>query len=83
MLSFDIRALESQAVAFEGVLDADDPIWIEGDPRPVREDCRGLCPQCGADLNAEPEHTHAAADPRWAALRDLSAGGPAGDAPPS
>jgi uncharacterized protein len=23
-----------------------------------REDCRGLCPVCGADLNADPEHTH-------------------------
>jgi uncharacterized protein len=23
-----------------------------------REDCRGLCPVCGADLNAEPDHTH-------------------------
>lgn len=22
------------------------------------ETCRGLCPQCGADLNADPEHTH-------------------------
>lgn len=23
-----------------------------------RDDCRGLCPVCGADLNAEPEHRH-------------------------
>ena len=23
-----------------------------------REDCRGLCPVCGADLNKEPEHSH-------------------------
>jgi|GEM_PF-615624 len=23
-----------------------------------RDDCRGLCPVCGADLNAEPDHTH-------------------------
>lgn len=23
-----------------------------------REDCRGLCPVCGADLNADPDHTH-------------------------
>lgn len=23
-----------------------------------REDCRGLCPVCGADLNADPEHRH-------------------------
>ena len=23
-----------------------------------REDCRGLCPVCGADLNADPDHVH-------------------------
>jgi uncharacterized protein len=23
-----------------------------------REDCRGLCPVCGADLNADPGHAH-------------------------
>ena len=23
-----------------------------------REDCRGLCPRCGADLNADPDHRH-------------------------
>jgi uncharacterized protein len=23
-----------------------------------REDCRGLCPVCGADLNADPAHSH-------------------------
>jgi uncharacterized protein len=26
-----------------------------------REDCRGLCPVCGVDLNADPEHRHAEA----------------------
>lgn len=34
-------------------------------------DCAGLCPRCGADLNADPEHGHAGeVDPRWAALTD-------------
>jgi uncharacterized protein len=23
-----------------------------------RDDCRGLCPVCGADLNAQPDHRH-------------------------
>jgi uncharacterized protein len=23
-----------------------------------RDDCRGLCPVCGADLNADPDHVH-------------------------
>jgi uncharacterized protein len=38
-----------------------------------REDCAGLCPVCGADLNlAGPEHAHERApDPRWAKLSEL------------
>lgn len=37
-----------------------------------RPDCAGLCPECGADLNAEADHEHERApDPRWAALREL------------
>ena len=37
-----------------------------------REDCAGLCPECGANLNEQPEHAHEAApDPRWAKLREL------------
>jgi len=40
-----------------------------------REDCLGLCVECGADLNADPAHTHEAPlDPRWAALRSLGGG---------
>jgi uncharacterized protein len=37
-----------------------------------REDCAGLCPVCGRNLNREP-HSHAEeqADPRWAALAEL------------
>jgi uncharacterized protein len=37
-----------------------------------REDCAGLCPECGANLNAEPGHEHERPpDPRWAKLREL------------
>lgn len=40
-----------------------------------REDCQGLCVECGADLNADPEHDHEAPlDPRWEALRRIEAG---------
>lgn len=37
-----------------------------------REGCKGLCPECGRDLNVEP-HTHetVVADERFAALRNL------------
>jgi len=37
-----------------------------------REDCAGLCPMCGKDLNVEPhEHEEDAGDSRWAALAEL------------
>jgi uncharacterized protein len=39
-----------------------------------RDDCRGLCAVCGADLNAPDagDHSHAeAADPRWSKLKEL------------
>ena len=38
-----------------------------------RDDCRGLCPVCGEDLNrAEPGHAHESEpDPRWAKLSEL------------
>ena len=41
--------------------------------RPLcKEDCPGLCPECGARLAEDPDHAHdAAIDPRWAALADL------------
>ena len=37
-----------------------------------RADCAGLCAQCGANLNEEPEHEHETGpDPRWAKLSEL------------
>jgi uncharacterized protein len=35
MLSFDIRALESQAIQVDDVLEPLDPVWVEGDPVPA------------------------------------------------
>ncbi|WP_265585232.1 MULTISPECIES: YceD family protein [Streptomyces] len=37
-----------------------------------REDCPGLCPQCGARLEDDPDHHHDAVDIRWAALQGLA-----------
>ena len=35
-------------------------------------ECRGLCPQCGANLNEDPEHGHEREpDPRWAKLSEI------------
>lgn len=40
-----------------------------------REECRGLCAGCGADLNVEPcRCVEGAADPRWAPLRRVLGG---------
>jgi uncharacterized protein len=36
-----------------------------------REDCQGLCPQCGADLNFESCHCAKPIDPRWQALAEM------------
>lgn len=164
MLSFDLRSLESNAAHVDGVLSGDDPVWLEGDARPVtgvhltgrlssagagryyfsgqfggvardacrrcladvdtrvgdevhllfadagdeevddpdvypvgarehsldlrpalrehwllavpplvvcREDCKGLCPRCGGDLNAGACRCAPAHDSRWDALRSL------------
>jgi uncharacterized protein len=36
-----------------------------------RDDCPGLCSECGARLADDPGHNHDAVDPRWAALGGL------------
>jgi DUF177 domain-containing protein len=37
-----------------------------------REDCQGLCPDCGVRLeDVEPGHRHDRVDPRWAALGSI------------
>ena len=41
-----------------------------------RDDCPGLCVECGARLADDPDHRHdGAVDPRWAALQGLLAEG--------
>jgi uncharacterized protein len=36
-----------------------------------RQDCPGLCSECGARLEDDPEHHHDVVDPRWAALQTM------------
>ncbi|KFI68208.1 YceD family protein [Bifidobacterium magnum] len=38
-----------------------------------KPDCKGLCSQCGADLNETPDHSHDIPDIRFAALADFKA----------
>ncbi|KAB7790269.1 YceD family protein [Bifidobacterium leontopitheci] len=37
------------------------------------EDCLGLCPQCGVNLNEHPDHRHVVTDLRFASLAGLKA----------
>jgi len=57
----------SEAVREELLLAA--PQFVE-----CREDCRGLCKRCGADLNAGPCGCSTEIDPRWEALTKLPRG---------
>lgn len=36
-----------------------------------RPDCKGLCEECGEDLNVRPHAHEGAVDPRWSRLRSL------------
>lgn len=47
-------------------------IWLAIPPRFIcKEDCKGLCAQCGADLNEGPCGCKKVIDPRLAALEQL------------
>ncbi len=41
-----------------------------------REDCPGLCSECGARLADDPQHDHEVLDPRWAELSSLNVQSP-------
>jgi len=64
----EIRHLEGDLLDLEPVLR--DSVVLDLPFQPLcRPDCLGLCPECGADLNEDPEHSHdAPIDPRWAGL---------------
>ena len=48
-----------------------------------RDDCPGLCVECGARLADDPEHRHdAAVDPGWAALGNVVVADPSTTASP-
>ncbi|WP_461010673.1 YceD family protein [Streptomyces capparidis] len=62
--------LEAELLDLEPVLR--DAVVLALPLQPVcREDCPGLCPQCGARFADDPEHHHESVDARWAALQDL------------
>lgn len=67
----DILYLEDGMFDLEPVLR--DAVVLALPMQPVcREDCAGLCPQCGIRLDDDPDHHHDAVDIRWAALQGLA-----------
>ena len=66
----ELYRLEGDLVALESALR--DAVVLALPLQPVcREDCPGLCPDCGERLEHDPDHTQESADPRWAALQGL------------
>jgi uncharacterized protein len=65
--------LEGDLIDFEPVLR--DTVVLALPFQPVcREDCPGLCSECGAHLADDPGHQHDQVDPRWAVLQSLTTG---------
>jgi uncharacterized protein len=67
----DLREFEDDLIDLEAALR--DAVVLALPFQPVcREDCPGLCSECGARLADDPDHHHDSADPRWAALQGLN-----------
>ncbi len=72
----DVRTLVGDLIDLEPALR--DAVVLVLPFQPVcRDDCPGLCSECGARLADDPEHRHEAVDPRWAALQGLAPDGAA------
>ena len=67
----EVRRLEDDLLDLEPLLR--DAVVLALPFQPLcREDCPGLCTECGARLADDPDHAHEAAiDPRWAGLAGL------------
>ena len=66
----DVHLVEEDLINLEPVLR--DAVVLALPFQPVcREDCPGLCSECGARLADDPEHSHEIADPRWAVLQGI------------
>ncbi|WP_270888582.1 YceD family protein [Pedococcus sp. 5OH_020] len=70
---------ETQEHKLDGVLFDLEPVLVDAVVpalpfQPVcRDDCPGLCSECGARLADDPGHRHDVIDPRWSALTALTA----------
>ena len=67
----DERLVDDESVNLESVLREAVVLDLPFTPL-CREDCAGLCPECGANLNDDPDHEHDPdIDPRWSKLVEL------------
>jgi uncharacterized protein len=66
----EVHELVGDLVALEPVLT--DAVVPTLPFKPVcREDCPGLCSECGIHLADDPDHHHESIDPRWSSLSGL------------
>lgn len=67
----DVQKLEDDLMDLEEIIR--DAVVTALPFQPVcRDDCPGLCSECGAHLADDPDHHHDVIDPRWSALADLA-----------
>ena len=79
LLAFELANGESDDIVVlnqDGELELDELMrevfLLEMDTKNLcSEDCKGLCPGCGVDLNVEPCRCKKEMDPRWAKLAQL------------
>jgi uncharacterized protein len=66
----DVVFYDDFTVPFDPLID--EQVQLEIPMRALcRDDCRGLCPECGADRNVAPCTCAPPADDRWTALKAL------------
>ena len=85
--SFDVQELffypgreidEDESLVKDEMIDLEetlrDAVVLELPFTPLcRQDCLGLCPDCGVNLNRDPDHGHGEKiDPRWSKLTELT-----------
>lgn len=66
----EVRELQDELIDLEPALR--DAVVLALPYQPLcRDDCPGLCSECGARLADDPDHRHDSIDPRWQALAGL------------
>ena len=67
----EVRELQNERIDLEPALRDATVLALPYQPL-CRDDCPGLCSECGAHLADDPDHGHEDIDPRWQALAGLT-----------